>query len=296
MPIRINLLAEQQAAEEARRRDPIKRALVMGGVFIVFTLLWTLMTYMQVKARRLEYLNEETKFKQLEDNSKAVRGVQADIGDFERRLVSLDRYSTNRVLWANMLDALQRATMDQIRLKSIIANQKYLTNPPTVFFTTNVTVAFNAKPPAWKFWASGGATIPPTTLASNVFRSFTNAAPFSTNKLQYSVKMAVVSTNLIANTVQVKCDFTLPAVDIEDIELLLSGGDYGNPPGGMIDEFTRTVVNLPYFTAHLAKGDERLRFVDRPPNPEPDMSLPNSPMYKRFTARLKYEDRVLTNE
>ncbi|HEY6226588.1 MAG TPA: hypothetical protein VI282_05640, partial [Verrucomicrobiae bacterium] len=153
MPIRINLLAEQQAAEEARRRDPIKRALVMGGVFIVFTLLWTLMTHMQVKARRMEYANEETKFKQLEDNSKAVRGVQADIGDFERRLVSLDRYSTNRVLWANMLDAMQRATMDQIRLKSIIVNQKYLTNPATVFFTTNVTVAFNAKPPAWKFWA-----------------------------------------------------------------------------------------------------------------------------------------------
>jgi len=296
MPIRINLLAEQQAAEEARRRDPIKRALVMGGVFIVFTLLWTLMTYMQVKARRMEFANEETKFKQLEDNSKAVRGVQADIGDFERRLVSLDRYSTNRVLWANMLDAMQHATIDQIRLKSISANQKYITNGPTIFFTTNITVPFSAKPPAWKFWASAPSATPTMTLASNVFKAFTNAPPFSTNKLAYTVKVTTVGTNLVANQVQVKCDFTLPAVDIEDIEVLLSGGDYGNPPGGTIDEFTRTVVNLPYFQAHLAKGDERLRFVDRPPNAEPDMSLPNSPMYKRFTARLKYEDRVLTNE
>jgi hypothetical protein len=296
MPIRINLLAEQQAAEEARRKDPIKRALVMGGAIVLLMVGWTLTTFMQVKARRAELANRETEFKQLDERARGVRSVQADLGDLERRITSLDRYSTNRILWASMLDALQRPAFDQIRLKNIAVNEKYLTNAPTVFFTTNITVPFAKKAPAWKFWAGAAAATPVTDLAAKTFRSFTNAAPFATNKLAYTVKMAVASTNLLAGEVQVKCDFTLPAVDIEDIELMLGAGDYGNPPGAAIDEYARSVVSLPYFVSRLASGDERLRFVDRPPNAEPDLALPNNPQFKRFTMRLQYARRVLTNE
>src|SRR5687768_6525985 len=122
MPIRINLLAEQQAAEDARRKDPVKRTLVIGGALVVATICWTLMTFMQVKAKRSEFQNEEARFKELDEKAKAARTMQAEIGDLERRIVSLDRYSTNRTLWASMLDALQRAAVDPIRLKSISAN------------------------------------------------------------------------------------------------------------------------------------------------------------------------------
>src|SRR5688572_22389187 len=166
MPIRINLLAEQQAAEEARRKDPIKRTMVLGGTLVFATILWTLMTFMQVKAKRSEFVNEEARFKELDEKAKAARIMQAEIGDLERRIVSLDRYSTNRMLWANMLDALQRATVDQIRLKNVTANQRYVTNGPTVFFSTNIAVAFDKKPPAWKFWASQQPT-PVMSVASN---------------------------------------------------------------------------------------------------------------------------------
>ena len=38
MPIRINLLAEAQAAEEMRRKDPVKRAVWIGG-FVIFLVL-----------------------------------------------------------------------------------------------------------------------------------------------------------------------------------------------------------------------------------------------------------------
>jgi hypothetical protein len=296
MPIRINLLAEQQAAEEARRKDPVKRALVMGATLVVAMLVWTLMTHMQVKAKRAELANQDTQFKQLEERAKVARTLQADLGDYERRIISLDRYSTNRVLWASVLDALQRATMDQIRLKNLTANQKYLTNGANVFFTTNVTVPFETKPAAWKFWAHNPQPTPVLSLASNVFRTFTNSAAFSTNKLPYMVKMSIDKTNLLTSEVQVKCEFTLPPVDVEDIEILLAGGDYGNPPGAAIDEFARAVVSVPYFMSRLAAGDERVRFVDRPPNAEQDTSLPSTPMFKRFTMRLKYADRVLINE
>ena len=296
MPIRINLLAEQQAAEDARRRDPVKRTLVIGVTLVVATLMWTLMTHMQVKARRAELANLDTSFKQIDEKAKAARTLQAEIGDVERRITSLDRYSTNRMLWASMLDAMQRVTVDQVRLKSISANQRYVTNAPNMFFTTNISVPFDQKPPAWKFWAGNAQPTPVTDIAMKTFGTFTNAGVFATNKLPYKIATSIASTNINKGEVVVKCDFTMVAVTTEDIEVFISGGDYGNPPGNMIDQYARQLVNLPYFQEHLTKSDDRLRFPDRPPNAEMDQSLPNTPMYKRFTMRLKYADRVLINE
>jgi hypothetical protein len=296
MPIRINLLAEQQAAEEARRKDPVKRAIIIGAALVALAVAWTLVTFMQVKAQRSEYVRLEAEFKSIDDKAKGVRALQAEVGDFERRLISLNRYSTNRILWASMLDALQNATMPQIRLKSVSANQRYTTNPPTVFFTTNIMVGFAVNPPAWKFWAGNPKPTDVVALAARTFGTFTNGGVFATNKLPYTVKMAVATTNLNTSEVGIKCEFTLPAVCSEDTEVLLAGGDYGNPPGAAIDEFQRTVENLPYFKARLTDGEDRSRFTERPPNPEPDLTQPNSPMFKRFTLRLKYADRVLTNE
>jgi len=41
MPIRLNLLAEAQAAEEARRRDPVKRAIWIGALLVSVVLVWS---------------------------------------------------------------------------------------------------------------------------------------------------------------------------------------------------------------------------------------------------------------
>ena len=41
MPIRLNLLAEAQAAEETRRRDPVKRAMWISALIIVAILVWS---------------------------------------------------------------------------------------------------------------------------------------------------------------------------------------------------------------------------------------------------------------
>ncbi|MGC3957234.1 MAG: hypothetical protein QM813_04480 [Verrucomicrobiota bacterium] len=40
MPIRLNLLAEAQAAEELRRNDPVKRALWVSVLLIALVLVW----------------------------------------------------------------------------------------------------------------------------------------------------------------------------------------------------------------------------------------------------------------
>ena len=47
MPIRINLLAEAQAAEEMRRRDPVKRAVWIAGALVLVVAAWVV--FLQVK-------------------------------------------------------------------------------------------------------------------------------------------------------------------------------------------------------------------------------------------------------
>lgn len=296
MPIRINLLAEQQAAEEARRKDPIKRAIMAGSVAVVLMLVWVLVLHMQLKGKRLELGNIDADFRKVDEKAKTVKNIQAQAGDIERRIVSLERYSTNRVLWANMLDALQKVRIEEIRYKSISSNQRYPTNAPTTFFTTNLLVPFTPSPPAWKFWASQPPPVQVFPLASNMFKAFTNNPPFSTNKVPYTVKMAITRTNDISHELLVKCDFNIPAVTTEDIDVQISGGDYGNPPGGTLDAFAKKLSDSEYFTNRLTKGPERAKFIELAPRPEPDLTLPNSPMHTRFTLRMKYEDRLLTNE
>ena len=296
MPIRINLLAEQQAAEEARRKDPVKRAIWIGSALVFLTLVWTILLYMEVKAKRSGLANLTESFKQVDESARVVRNTQSEVGDVERRITSLERYSTNRVLWATALDAFQKVTMEQIKFRSLETRQRYLTNAATNFFTTNLSVPFTPPPSKWKFWASSTKDTSPQVLASNLFRSFTNAPPFSANRLPYTVKMTVTATNRTQNTLTVKCDFGLPDVAIEDIDITIQAGDYGNPAGSSIDQFTRRLLALPFFAERLSKTDNKMRFLERPLNPEADTLDPKSPMFLPFSMRLKYEDRALINE
>ena len=48
MPIRINLLAEAQALEDLRRRDPVKRASWAGLLLVLLVLVW--ISSLQLKA------------------------------------------------------------------------------------------------------------------------------------------------------------------------------------------------------------------------------------------------------
>src|SRR5580765_5785017 len=47
MPIRLNLLAEAQAAAEMRRRDPVKRAIMASVVLIALALGWSGYLYLK---------------------------------------------------------------------------------------------------------------------------------------------------------------------------------------------------------------------------------------------------------
>src|SRR2546421_1393588 len=110
MPIRINLLAEEQVAEELRRRDPVKRAFWAGGAVVVLMLLWVILLQAKVFAANSSVNRYTQEWKGIEKKYNQITTNQLNTGEMERRLAALQKLATNRFLWAPALNALQTAT------------------------------------------------------------------------------------------------------------------------------------------------------------------------------------------
>ena len=297
MPIKINLLAELQAADELRRKDPMKRAVFGGVALLVLMIGWIAMTQMQVWAARHELNTNLTRLKNVEESSKQAKNRQVLSLDAESRLKALDRYTANRFFWGTFLDALQHVAVDNIRLIEVRAEQKYNVSESLKLFTTNLFVKFTPAPPAWKFWASGAAAAPISTLVSNTFPSFTNTGPFLTNSFPYSVKVTETATNVMSSEVTTMVEFNLAPRAIEKTTIEIRGRDYGSTPGAALDEFAKRLTSSPYFKS-LLSSPQGFRFTERPPQPRPDpqdLVNPNA-LFVPFTIELVLDERIFTNE
>jgi hypothetical protein len=147
MPIRLNLLAEAQSAEEARRRDPVKRAAWVSALIIVVILVWS--SSLQLKAilihsevSRLDgQINSQTnEYRQVLDN-------QNKAADFKNRLEALRNLSANRLLQGSLLNALQKTTVDDIQLLRLRLDQTYVYFEGTKAHTNDNNVLVPGKPP-----------------------------------------------------------------------------------------------------------------------------------------------------
>ena len=123
MPIHINLLAEAQAAEDLRRRDPVKRAIFIGISLVVVSLVWSGME--EVNAI---LANEHFAGVQMEIDAKtnAYQHVESDrrkIGTIQSKLAALQNLQTNRFLQGSLLNALQHATVDSVQLTRLRVDQ-----------------------------------------------------------------------------------------------------------------------------------------------------------------------------
>jgi hypothetical protein len=297
MPIRINLLAEEQAAEEMRRRDPIKRAMYIGAGLAGVMLFWIGITQMNVIAARRELNQFEAQFKRVDESSKQVRNNQIASADLQNKLVSLQRYSTNRLLWGTVLDALQHTMVDNVRLTDLRSTQNYVDGEANKFFTTNISVQYVPPPAWWKLWARAHASTPVGILASNALGTITNKAPFITNSLAYKVKIAPTSTNAERGEIVAQLEFNNPAWAMERTTIEIRGRDYGNPPGPAIDEFARRVQNSPFFKDLLVPV-EGFKFTERPPLARTDPQDPQNPdaLFVPFTIELTFKNRIFAHE
>ena len=297
MPIRINLLAEEQAAEEMRRRDPIKRALLAGAGLAIVMLFWIGITQMNVIGARRELADYESRLKKVDDASKQVRNNSMAASEYQEKLKALEKYATNRFLWGTVLDALQHTTVDHVRLVDLKAEQKYGVGEIQRFFSTNVILTLPEQPAWWKFWARASAQESIDSMASAWLPGITNKAPFVTNQMHYSVKISPVSTNVARQQVVTQLDFNNPPWAMEKTTIEIRGRDYGNPPGAAIDEFARRITSSPVLKDVLVPV-EGFRFTERPPQARPDPQDPLNPeaLFVPFTIELTLTERIFPNE
>jgi hypothetical protein len=126
MPIRINLLAEAQAAAEMRRKNPVKRGIWIGSFLVCVVVLWIAKLQLDISFEKHSYNNIEADWKSKMAKYSAVTNEQAKIGEVERKLAQLDYLSTNRFLWAPVLNALQKTMVDQVQVTRLRGEQVYV--------------------------------------------------------------------------------------------------------------------------------------------------------------------------
>lgn len=128
MPIRINLLAEAQAAEESRRKDPVKRAVWIGGFVVFLVLLWSGTLQLKIMATRSDVSSVLLSWKTIEAKVQEINEHRSSTRQLEQKLSALDQFTTNRMLWANVLNALQQVPAEGVQLVRVHSEQSFQLN------------------------------------------------------------------------------------------------------------------------------------------------------------------------
>jgi len=129
MPIRINLLAEAHAAEELRRRDPVKRAIWGAALSLALMLAWSSFLYLKGMIALSELNRIDAQLSAQTNSYQHVISNQARIGETAAKLTRLQQLTTNRFLVGTLLNALQQTTIDDVQLIRFRALEDYVVTP-----------------------------------------------------------------------------------------------------------------------------------------------------------------------
>lgn len=293
MPIRINLLAEQQAAEDARRRDPVKRAFWAGGAVVAVMVLWAVSLQFRVAAAKAELSNYTSRLSSLNENSTEARQSWAEASSIESRLNNLQRYTTNRFLCATALDAMQQLEVDDVRVMHLQTSHAYSSNAPTIIKTNLVIPLASRK--GWQFWKSSPPPVDVASLVSNQVNVLTNKLALGPS-VPFTTKVEV-TTN--ATQVTARIEIVKPVTAVERVVLTVKARDYANPPGRRVDEFSRALARHPYFAKLLQDGEgQGIRLRERAIQPEVDATdsvHPGKP-FVPFVIECRYRENLRANE
>lgn len=128
MPIRINLLAEAQALEEQRRKDPVKRAMFGAAGVVALAVLWCVSLQFKIIVAKAELNKYTVKWDGMKDAYQTAAESQRKLMDAENKLHSLARLQTNRFLWGTALNALQSTlnNIQNIQVVHLKTEQQYI--------------------------------------------------------------------------------------------------------------------------------------------------------------------------
>jgi hypothetical protein len=126
MPIHLNLLAETQAADELRRRDPVKRMIFSGVLVVALIFVWWSYLQLRVMVANSNLSQVEAQIQSHTNAYQVVMVNQKKIADAKANLAALQKLANSRFLEGNLLNALQHATVPGVQLLRLAVSQTYL--------------------------------------------------------------------------------------------------------------------------------------------------------------------------
>ncbi|HOC57863.1 MAG TPA: hypothetical protein PKI20_19750 [Verrucomicrobiota bacterium] len=144
--IRLNLLAEAKAAEETRRRDPVKRSLWLAGLIVALILAWSSSLQLKSILDHSEVGRLEATINSHSSEYQLVLDNQTRTADIKGKLAGLRQLSANRLLNGTLLNALQQTTFDEVQLLRLRVEQLYTTFAGTKARTNESGVFVPGKP------------------------------------------------------------------------------------------------------------------------------------------------------
>ncbi len=154
MPIRINLLAEEQAAEELRRRDPVKRVIVIGVLVVAGMAVWSSTVQLKVMMASHELGQAQFQIDAHKTEYDTTITNNAKIAAMRLKGSALDKMSNCRLLQGDLLNALQKVNVDNVALTGIKVDQAYDASgggkgsggaPAKTSVTEKIVVTLNAR-------------------------------------------------------------------------------------------------------------------------------------------------------
>jgi hypothetical protein len=126
MPIRLNLLAEVQAAEDMRRRDPVKRAIWVGALLAACMLAWSSYVWLNTMVANRNLSKIANQIGQRTNEFRVVMENQKKVEDIQKKLGQLNKLASSRFLQGNLLNALQQTTVDDVQVTHLAVKQEYV--------------------------------------------------------------------------------------------------------------------------------------------------------------------------
>jgi hypothetical protein len=126
--IRINLLAEIQAAEEERRKDPVKRTMLAAALLAGVVALFAAMLQIKVMGANSRLSRLQSRWASIEKKYEVAVAAQRKNLEADERLAALCELSTNRFLWGNTLNAFQQTLngVEDVQVIRFKADQTYV--------------------------------------------------------------------------------------------------------------------------------------------------------------------------
>jgi hypothetical protein len=146
MPIRLNLLAEAHAAEEARRRDPVKRAMWIAALIVVGILVWSSSLQLKAILVHTDVNRLEAQIGSHTNQYRVVLDNQNKTQEINQKLKALQQLSEVRLLTGTLLNALQQTTVPDVQLLRLRLDQAFVTFEGTKPHTNDDNVLIPGKP------------------------------------------------------------------------------------------------------------------------------------------------------